>query len=119
MSRAKMQTPRLKATRTTVAAILAVAWMGVALVAACSRAEEPPAKVEHVVLHVEGMTCAFCAVAIRTALGRRSGVQSVKVDVAEQRVVVAYDPAQVLPQQLVEAVTNLGYVARLATPEGQ
>jgi len=119
MKAAKRQPSRPKAWRAAVVTILAVAWTFLAFVLASSRAEERAENVEQVVLHVEGMTCEACAVGIRGALGRVRGVESAKVDVAEKRVVIAYDPAQVRPQQLVEAVKKMGYVARLATPEGQ
>ncbi len=84
---------------------------------AASKAGEPATGVQRAVLHVEGMTCASCAVAIRTALTRLSGVESAEVKVAEKQAIVLYHPAQVRPPQLVEAVNKLGYVARLATPE--
>jgi periplasmic mercuric ion binding protein len=65
-------------------------------------------------LHVEGMTCPSCKVAVRTALSRLDGVKEAKVDVASKSASVVYDPARVKPQQLVDAVNKLGYQASLA-----
>lgn len=73
--------------------------------------------VSSVTLTVEGMTCASCSVAVRTALKRLDGVQDARVSVEEKRAVVDYEPAKVTPQQMVDAVNRLGYRASLA-PRG-
>jgi Cu+-exporting ATPase len=71
--------------------------------------------VSSVTLNVEGMTCASCSVAVRTALKRLDGVRDARVSVEEKRAVVDYEPAKVTPQQMVDAVNRLGYRASLAT----
>ena len=67
-------------------------------------------------LSVEGMTCASCAIAVRTALRRLSdGVQEARVNVKEKRVVVDYLPGRVTQQQMIDAINELGYHATLAS----
>lgn len=69
-------------------------------------------------LHVEGMTCASCKVAVRTALTKLDGVKDAIVDVAKKSATVDYDPTKVTPQQLVDAVNRLGYRASLPAKSG-
>jgi len=63
--------------------------------------------------NVEGMTCPSCSVAVRTALKKVDGVKDAKVSVSEKRATVDYDPRKATPQQMVDAVNNLGYRASL------
>jgi copper chaperone CopZ len=67
-----------------------------------------------VALSIEGMDCAACTAAIRTALKRLDGVRDARVSFVERRAVVEYEPDRVVPEQLVEAVNKLGYRAILA-----
>ena len=69
-------------------------------------------------LHVEGMTCASCKVAVRTALTKLEGVKDVRVDVAKKSATVDYDQTKVTPQQLVDAVNRLGYQASFSAKSG-
>ncbi len=71
-----------------------------------------------VFLHVEGMTCPSCKVAVRTALSKLDGVKDARVDVANKSATVEYDPSKVRPQQLVDAVNRLGYQASLPAKSG-
>jgi Cu+-exporting ATPase len=74
---------------------------------------EKTASARTIALTVEGMTCASCSVAVRTALKKLDGVKDAKVSVSEKRAVVEYEPAKVTPQQLIDAVNKLGYRASL------
>lgn len=69
-------------------------------------------------LHVEGMTCPSCKVAVRTALTKLEGVKDARVDVAKKNATVDYDPTKVTPQQLIDAVNRLGYQAALPSKSG-
>ena len=69
-------------------------------------------------LRVDGMTCLSCKVAVRRALSKLDGVKDAKVDVANKRVTVEYDPGKVTPPQLVGAVNRLGYQASLSEKSG-
>lgn len=67
-------------------------------------------------LHVEGMTCPSCKVAVQVALAKLPGVRDVTVEVAEKRAAVEFDPAKVTPAEMVDAVNRLGYRASVAGP---
>jgi len=66
-----------------------------------------------VVISVEGMSCATCELAVRSALKRANGVVSARVSVASKTATVDYDPAQTNPQRLVAAINATGYRASL------
>ena len=66
-----------------------------------------------VTFSVEGMTCAWCPVAVKTVLKRLDGVKEAKVSLSEKNAVVEYEPAKVKPQEMVDAVNRLGYQANL------
>jgi Cu+-exporting ATPase len=70
--------------------------------------------VSTVTLTVEGMTCASCSVAVRTALKKLDGVRDARVSVEKKRAVVDYEPAKVTPERMIEAVNKLGYKASVA-----
>ncbi len=70
-------------------------------------------------LHIEGMTCPSCGLAVRTALAKLEGVKRARVDVARKSATVDYDAAKVTPRQIVEAVNRLGYHASLPAESGR
>lgn len=70
-----------------------------------------------VTFEVEGMTCGGCAIATRTVLSRLDGVKKVEVDYEQGEAVVAYDPEKVSVQEMIAAVKELGYTARVVEPE--
>jgi copper chaperone CopZ len=72
-----------------------------------------------VVLHVEGMTCPSCKVAVRTALSKLEGVKDARVDVAQKSAAVEYDPSRMRPRQMLDAVNRLGYQASLPVKNAQ
>ena len=65
------------------------------------------------VIAVEGMTCAACTIAVEGGLTQIEGVQHVSANVAGKSVAAVYDPDRVSLQQLVEAINQTGYQARL------
>ena len=61
---------------------------------------------------VDGMSCAVsCPVQIKTALAGLSGVNQVAVDFDTKSVKVQYTEAEVTKDQMIEAITKLGYKA--------
>lgn len=69
---------------------------------------------------VTGMTCASCVAVIEKTLSRMPGVSSAVVNLALERLVVRYDPAEIDEQAIVVAVKLAGYDAVVldgATPE--
>ncbi|MEK9658860.1 MAG: heavy metal translocating P-type ATPase [Chloroflexota bacterium] len=70
---------------------------------------DAPKKLRHVVLPIEGMTCASCVSTVEGALGRTGGVGEVSVNLANETASIAYDPASVGVAALERAVTGVGY----------
>jgi Cu+-exporting ATPase len=70
------------------------------------------ATIEHVELTVEGMTCASCAARIERRLNKLDGVHA-SVNYATETATVDYEPGRVAPEDLVDAVEQVGYAARL------
>jgi copper chaperone len=68
---------------------------------------------EHVSLHIEGMTCGHCVSAVRQALSAVDGVTVESVAVGSAT--VAYDPARTSAELLAAAVTDEGYAASPAS----
>jgi copper chaperone CopZ len=67
-------------------------------------------------LTLSGLTCAACSAAVTKALEQIEGVHEVRVSADRTQAAVIVDDA-VPAERLVEAVTGLGYGARLAAPE--
>ena len=71
--------------------------------------------IERIDLPITGMTCASCVRRVERALNDVDGATA-SVNYAIEQASVEFDPARVAPQQLVEAVTSIGYGAQLPTP---
>ena len=67
---------------------------------------------ERLDLPITGMTCASCAARIEKRLNRLDGVEAT-VNYATETATVAFDPDRVHAENLVEAVEQAGYGARL------
>jgi copper chaperone CopZ len=67
-------------------------------------------------LALSGLTCTACSAAVTKALKQVDGVRDVTVNEDRTRAVVVADEA-VPEDKLVQAITRLGYGARIATPE--
>jgi P-type Cu+ transporter len=74
------------------------------------------APAEKLELPIQGMTCASCANRVERGLNRLEGV-SASVNYATEKASVEYDPAEVTPERLVEAVEAVGYEAALPAAE--
>lgn len=64
-------------------------------------------------LSVTGMTCGSCVRHVSDALGQLGGVEEAEVSLEQRRARITYDPDRVTPEQLVGAVQEAGYVARI------
>ena len=97
-----------------IAAIIvgAASLAGVALIGTSS-ASDVPAETVTKVIDVEGMTCGGCELAVKRAVGKLEGVDSVKASHEDGRAEVTYDPGKVTIEQIVEAIEKLGYQAEL------
>jgi copper chaperone len=64
---------------------------------------------EHVSLEVHGMTCQGCVASVTRVLKATPGVREARVDLAQGRADVDYDPAQTNPGALKGAIEDAGY----------
>jgi copper chaperone len=65
-------------------------------------------------LHVTGMTCGHCQAKVEQALKGIAGVYSAVVDLQDGEAEIDFNDDSVTTQQLVAAVEQAGYKARLA-----
>ena len=88
------------------------AWM---LAAAFSLAAgaAPAAATKTVTLAVQNMTCAGCAIAVRTALRRVDGVAETKVDLDRNTARVSFDPDKTGVEALTRATAAVGFPSTL------
>jgi Cu+-exporting ATPase len=61
------------------------------------------------VLPVRGISCTGCADTIERHVRRLRGVASVQVDLASEKLNVAFDPAQIDPSRITDRVKELGF----------
>ena len=64
---------------------------------------------QQIALPVTGMTCASCSARVEKALKKVPGVLSASVNLSSEQAAVSYDPSQVAPERLLEAVERAGY----------
>jgi len=62
-----------------------------------------------ITLHVQGMTCEHCKMAVTNALKELDGVKNVEVHLQEGTVDVDYDETKVSVEKLKEAIEEQGY----------
>jgi Cu+-exporting ATPase len=60
---------------------------------------------------IEDMTCASCAQTVEKAVSKLAGVEQVSVNLATEKMVVAYDPSMLNIADITKAVTDAGYGA--------
>ncbi len=64
---------------------------------------------ESITIPVRGMTCGNCARSVERKLSATQGVSQVSVDLPGAAATVQYDPAQVQPAALADAVRAIGF----------
>ena len=64
-------------------------------------------------LQIDGMTCANCARAVQTTLTAVTGVQTARVNFLSKTASITFDPGQTAEPNLIHAVAQAGYTARL------
>jgi copper ion binding protein len=88
----------------------------------CARpasADPPPAQATATAtLDVQGMTCAACGSAIKTACKKLDGVATVDVDVAGGQATVTFDPGKVSAEDVARKINDLGYKAKVQPSTG-
>jgi mercuric transport protein len=75
-----------------------------------------PSSVRQVVLRVDGMTCASCRTAVRTALEDVDGVHRATVTYEPPQAVVRFDPQTTSVRALTQATDRAGYPSHLKSP---
>ena len=63
---------------------------------------------------VDGMTCNGCVKSVTNAISQAPGVAGVDVSLGGKRATVTYDPAACSPAQIVAAIVDAGFDARVA-----
>ncbi|KAK7097662.1 copper-transporting ATPase 1-like isoform X2 [Littorina saxatilis] len=69
-------------------------------------------------LTIKGMTCASCVANIERNINKIEGVKSILVSLMAQRAEVKFDPAYILPSQIANAVSDIGFNAKVNEAEG-
>jgi len=64
-------------------------------------------------VRIEGMTCGSCVRSIEGMISQRKGVRSVQVSLAEHKGTFEYDPLLTNPEELRDAVEDMGFDAFL------
>ncbi len=67
--------------------------------------------------HVTGMTCGGCEVGVRRVVNKLEGVQEVDASHEEGTATVTYQADKVTPDDIIAAISELGYTAELAADE--
>lgn len=66
-------------------------------------------RTENVSLNISGMTCAACATRIEKNISKVPGVQQTNVNLATEKALVIYNPAQTSVEAIIEKVKKTGY----------
>ncbi|XP_012713019.2 copper-transporting ATPase 1 [Fundulus heteroclitus] len=64
-------------------------------------------------IHIEGMTCNSCVQSIEGMISQREGVRSAQVSLTDHQGVFEYDPLLTTPEELKEAIEDMGFDAFL------
>jgi len=69
-----------------------------------------------VTLEVPSMNCSLCPITVSRVLREQPGVKQATADLASKTAQVLYDPDQISPARLANAVSNAGYPATPRAP---
>jgi copper chaperone len=68
-----------------------------------------PENAETLVFQVEGMSCTHCKISVENAVQALNGVTGARVNLAENKVEITYDPAGIKREELENAIKQAGY----------
>lgn len=71
------------------------------------------AEIATIKINIEGMTCQSCVKSIEGMIGERPDVISIRVILEEKTGYIEYKTHEVTPQELVEAIEDMGFTANL------
>ncbi|KAK8380400.1 hypothetical protein O3P69_016761 [Scylla paramamosain] len=80
--------------------------------------EGDEADLEKCFLRITGMTCASCVAAIEKHARRIQGVHSILVALMAAKAEVRYDPSVVLPEQVANSISELGFPSSVMEESG-
>jgi len=63
-------------------------------------------------LQIEGMTCASCAKAVEKVTSRLEGVKEANVNLAQETLIVSYDPKKTSLNDIIFVIERAGYGAK-------
>ncbi|XP_060533882.1 copper-transporting ATPase 1 isoform X2 [Cylas formicarius] len=69
-------------------------------------------------LNVTGMTCQSCVNSIQDSIGKRPGVNRIKVSLEDNAAVVSFDPALTTARDIRDAIDDMGFEATLPASHG-
>jgi Cd2+/Zn2+-exporting ATPase len=78
---------------------------------------EPATSAASISLYVEGLDCADEITLIRQKFKSLAGIEDFEVNLAAQKLEVAYDPSRLSSQDIIRAIAATGMKARMARPE--
>ena len=64
-------------------------------------------------LDITGMTCASCSSRIEKVLNKQQGVREANVNLALERATIAYNGAEMSPNELIQKIEQIGFGAKL------
>lgn len=64
-------------------------------------------------LEIEGMTCAQCALAIERSLKKKSGIDSIEVNLVNNQAHVSFNPGLIKTHEIIEIIQDTGYGAKV------
>ncbi|XP_074482906.1 copper-transporting ATPase 2 [Sebastes fasciatus] len=70
-----------------------------------------------VTIWIVGMTCNSCVQSIEGRMSQMTGVQSIAVSLKEEKGTITFDPSLTEPEQLREAIEDMGFDASLEEPK--
>lgn len=99
-----------------------------AVASACSAPEEAKQENEEqefvsqglskTTIPIEGMTCNACVASVKKKLKSMDGLREVEVSLEHRNVTLTYNPTEVTPAQVQQAINEVGYKAGEPVAEG-
>lgn len=70
-------------------------------------------------VHIDGMTCKSCVNSIEGMLSTANGIKEVKVDLNGKEGVIQYLPNLIMPNDIIEQISDMGFDAYVKTVNGK
>lgn len=70
---------------------------------------------DNLAFEIDGMTCASCAQTIEKSVNKLAGVNNASVNLASEKMIVDFDKETLSPNDIIEAVQNAGYDAKISS----